>query len=49
MPYPPGYREQAGTVILPQKNLLAEEASPYLRQHAQNPVHWRAWSQAALD
>lgn len=36
-------------MTLPQKNLLAEEASPYLRQHAQNPVHWRAWSQAALD
>lgn len=36
-------------MILPQKNLLAEEASPYLRQHAQNPVYWRAWSQAALD
>ena len=49
MPYPPQHREQARTVILPQKNLLAEEASPYLRQHAQNPVYWRAWSQAALD
>lgn len=36
-------------MTLPQKNLLAEETSPYLRQHAQNPVHWRAWSQAALD
>ncbi|WP_054311938.1 thioredoxin domain-containing protein [Mesorhizobium sp. 1M-11] len=36
-------------MTLPQKNLLADEASPYLRQHAQNPVHWRAWSQAALD
>ena len=35
-------------MTLPQKNLLADEASPYLRQHAQNPVHWRAWSQAAL-
>ena len=36
-------------MTLPQKNLLADEASPYLRQHAHNPVHWRAWSQAALD
>lgn len=35
-------------MTLPQKNLLADEASPYLRQHAQNPVHWRTWSQAAL-
>ncbi|MBN9242560.1 MAG: thioredoxin domain-containing protein [Mesorhizobium sp.] len=33
---------------LPPRNLLAEEASPYLRQHAGNPVHWRPWSQAAL-
>jgi uncharacterized protein YyaL (SSP411 family) len=35
-------------VPLPQKNLLAEEASPYLRQHADNPVHWRPWSPASL-
>jgi len=33
---------------LPPQNLLASEASPYLRQHAGNPVHWRPWSQAAL-
>jgi uncharacterized protein YyaL (SSP411 family) len=32
----------------PQRNLLAQEASPYLRQHADNPVHWRGWSSAAL-
>jgi len=35
-------------VPLPQKNLLAEEASPYLRQHADNPVYWRPWSAASL-
>ncbi|MGE0501179.1 MAG: thioredoxin domain-containing protein [Rhizobiaceae bacterium] len=29
-------------------NLLANEASPYLRQHRENPVHWRAWSGASL-
>ncbi len=29
-------------------NLLAEEKSPYLRQHAHNPVAWRPWGQAAL-
>ena len=34
---------------LPDKNLLAGETSPYLRQHADNPVHWRPWSRAALD
>jgi len=33
---------------LPPENLLAREASPYLRQHADNPVHWRPWSQQAL-
>ncbi|BCH29242.1 thioredoxin domain-containing protein [Mesorhizobium sp. L-8-10] len=29
-------------------NLLSEETSPYLRQHKDNPVHWRAWSTEAL-
>ncbi|OQM74038.1 thioredoxin domain-containing protein [Manganibacter manganicus] len=33
---------------LPPENLLAAESSPYLRQHSANPVHWRAWSAAAL-
>ncbi len=33
---------------LPQANLLANETSPYLRQHKDNPVHWRAWSAASL-
>ncbi|RWB93883.1 thioredoxin domain-containing protein [Mesorhizobium sp.] len=35
-------------MTLPAKNLLAEEASPYLQQHSGNPVHWRAWSPASL-
>ena len=30
------------------KNLLAAETSPYLLQHKDNPVHWRAWGKAAL-
>ncbi|MDO6810756.1 thioredoxin domain-containing protein [Zobellia galactanivorans] len=30
-------------------NALASETSPYLLQHAHNPVNWRAWSQEALD
>jgi len=34
---------------LPQRNLLADETSPYLRQHGDNPVHWRPWSRDALD
>ena len=36
-------------VPLPAANLLSHETSPYLLQHADNPVHWRAWSAAALD
>ncbi len=29
-------------------NRLAQETSPYLLQHADNPVDWRAWGDAAL-
>ncbi|OBA94946.1 hypothetical protein A5662_19085 [Mycobacteriaceae bacterium 1482268.1] len=29
-------------------NLLVEATSPYLRQHADNPVHWRQWTPDAL-
>ena len=29
-------------------NLLGQETSPYLLQHADNPVHWRPWGAAAL-
>ncbi|MEW6515055.1 MAG: thioredoxin domain-containing protein [Pseudomonadota bacterium] len=29
-------------------NRLAAETSPYLLQHADNPVAWQAWSEAAL-
>jgi uncharacterized protein len=32
----------------PTGNLLAGAASPYLRQHADNPVHWQQWSPRAL-
>ena len=30
-------------------NLLRHETSPYLLQHADNPVHWRPWGPAALE
>ncbi len=30
-------------------NRLHQETSLYLRQHANNPVHWQPWDQAALD
>ena len=29
-------------------NRLAEESSPYLRQHADNPVHWWPWGPGAM-
>ncbi len=29
-------------------NELSQETSPYLLQHAQNPVHWKAWNERAL-
>jgi uncharacterized protein YyaL (SSP411 family) len=30
------------------RNRLGEETSPYLKQHADNPVHWQAWNDEAL-
>lgn len=30
-------------------NDLINESSPYLLQHAHNPVNWRAWNDASLD
>ena len=30
------------------KNELSIETSPYLLQHAHNPVHWQPWGEAAL-
>jgi len=30
------------------RNRLADEASPYLRDHADNPVDWQPWDEAAL-
>jgi uncharacterized protein YyaL (SSP411 family) len=29
-------------------NLLSKETSPYLLQHANNPVHWKAWNVNSL-
>jgi len=31
------------------RNRLAEEASPYLQQHADNPVNWQPWDETALE
>jgi len=30
-------------------NRLITEASPYLRQHAENPVEWYPWGEEALS
>jgi len=30
------------------ENSLIHETSPYLLQHAENPVHWNSWNEAAL-
>jgi len=30
-------------------NALIDETSPYLLQHAHNPVEWRSWNQETLD
>jgi len=29
-------------------NQLSQETSPYLLQHAKNPVHWKAWNENSL-
>lgn len=31
------------------RNRLDEEESPYLRQHADNPVNWQPWDEQALE
>ncbi len=33
----------------PYANILAEESSPYLLQHKDNPVYWQTWSNATLE
>jgi uncharacterized protein YyaL (SSP411 family) len=33
----------------PRTNRLAQETSPYLRQHAHNPVDWYPWGEEALQ
>ena len=33
----------------PGTNRLARETSPYLRQHAHNPVDWHPWGEEALE
>ena len=34
--------------MTPRGNTLGGATSPYLRQHADNPVHWQQWGAQAL-
>ncbi len=36
------------SLITVPSNALAQEKSPYLLQHAENPVHWLPWGEAAF-
>ena len=40
--------DNSATGLLPPENLLRHASSPYLLQHADNPVHWRPWGPEAL-
>ena len=42
-------RDDAGETKRTQPNQLGTETSPYLLQHAFNPVDWYPWSDAALS
>ena len=37
------------TPALPARNLLGQETSPYLLQHANNPVDWYPWGNEAFE
>ncbi|SHO64972.1 hypothetical protein SAMN02745172_01927 [Pseudoxanthobacter soli DSM 19599] len=39
---------ETAATLPPPENLLRLEVSPYLVQHAENPVHWRAWGPQAF-
>ncbi len=42
-------KAQQGETSHKYTNALAQETSPYLLQHAHNPVNWSPWSQEALE
>ena len=41
-------QDPSGKPVPPTTNRLANEASPYLRQHQLNPVDWHPWGPAAF-
>jgi len=44
-----GRRQARGCYSAGMSNRLAQETSPYLRQHAGNPVQWHPWDAQALE
>jgi len=36
-------------MLMPKSNALIHEKSPYLQQHAHNPVDWQPWGEAAFE
>jgi uncharacterized protein YyaL (SSP411 family) len=51
IPARPLFHEPHDTPRMPtvDRNRLNEAASPYLQQHADNPVNWQPWDDEALD
>src|SRR4051812_9933890 len=43
-----GRDKPEGTGVTPMPNRLAQESSPYLQQHRNNPVDWYPWGEEAL-
>jgi uncharacterized protein YyaL (SSP411 family) len=39
----------SATPASPRENRLSRESSPYLKQHAKNPIDWYPWSEEALN
>src|SRR5688572_26804983 len=48
IPLRPGFPMSSHAPLPPPENLLRHASSPYLLQHAENPVHWRSWGPEAL-
>jgi uncharacterized protein YyaL (SSP411 family) len=44
-----GCSQKKNTMSHKHTNVLINESSPYLLQHAHNPVNWEPWSTAALE
>jgi uncharacterized protein YyaL (SSP411 family) len=43
-----GSSRSTRTMSRPMSNRLSQETSPYLRQHAENPVDWYPWGEEAF-